>query len=275
MRAVTDEQDIDEVAANEEAEDEVEGFGGLDPDGVIGEVEHLGALADRIDDRLTFDCTEWSGESRSLLDAMLSSAGIAHSWQGTVLGVPPDEEARVEAVIDEVMAAATPSLEAGRDKVAYEVGSWSAALQSSLAESLVVADIPYEWDEQGDLVVYAEDEERVEEIFDQLPDPDDPELILDGEVTVQDLLSRLFVATSQLARKPRDADSVLEVAEVMDQLERLPLPFGFESAAWKNLVALGARLHAAMVEEDSDLMLDDEEVKEQAEALRATVRHYV
>src|SRR5664279_6039887 len=61
---------------------------------------------ERSDDHLTYDCSDWAGESRALLDAMLSSADIRHTWLGTVLEVPTDEEDRVDAVIDEVMNAA-------------------------------------------------------------------------------------------------------------------------------------------------------------------------
>jgi hypothetical protein len=269
-----DDQIDDQI--DEELDDELEedegGFGDLDPDGILGEVA---AHGERVDDRLTYDCTAWSGESRSLLDAMLSSTGIVHSWQGTVLGVPPDEEERVDAVIEQVLAAATVALDPSRDKVAYEVGTWSASLQSTLAEALAVADIPYEWDVNGDLVIYTDDEERAEEIFDGLPDPDDPELSPDDGVVVQDVLSRLFVAAGHLAKKPTDADSVVDVAETTDQLERLSLPFGFEPAVWKNLVGLASGLRDALVEEDEDLQLDDEELKEKATAVRNTIRQYV
>jgi len=243
-----------------------------DPDGIIG---HAGTTIERTDDGLTYDCTEWSGESRSLLDELLSSSGIRHAWQGTVLGVAPDDEARVDAIIEEVLASATAALDPARDKVVYEVGTWSAAMQSSLAESLTVADISYEWDEAGDLVVYADDEDEVEEIFDQLPDPEDPELSPDDGVIVQDLLSALFVAAGDLAKKPRDASAVVSAADVTDRLERLSLPFGFEPATWRNLVALATNLHDALVETDEEHRLDDDELREQARALRDTLRRYV
>jgi hypothetical protein len=269
----------DDEAGESDEEDESDGddesdtgFGDLDPDGIVGEVA---AHGERVDDGLTYDCTAWSGESRTLLDAMLGSAGIVHSWQGTVLGVPPEDEDRVDAIIEEVLAAATVALDPARDKVAYEVGTWSASIQSTLAEALAVADIPYEWDVNGDLVIYTDDEERAEEIFEGLPDPEDPELSSDDGVAVQDLLSRLFVAAGHLAKKPTDADSVVDVAETTDQLERLSLPFGFEPAVWKNLVGLASNLRDALAEDDEDLQLSDDELKEKAAAVRITVRQYV
>jgi hypothetical protein len=267
-----DEPDDDETDELDDDETSDAGFGDLDPDGILGEVA---AHGERVDDRLTYDCTAWSGESRTLLDAMLGSAGIVHSWQGTVLGVPPDDEDSVDTIIGQVLAAATVALDPGRDKVAYEVGTWSASLQSTLAEALSVADIPYEWDVNGDLVIYTDDEERAEEIFDGLPDPEDPELSSDDGVAVQDLLSTLFVASGHLAKKPTDADSVVDVADTTDQLERLSLPFGFEPAVWKNLVGLAASLRDALAEDDEELQLSDDELKDKAKAVRDTVRQYV
>lgn len=267
---VTPEPDTSEVDEAAEA-----GSGGLvidDPDGIIG---NAATVVERHDDGLTYDCTEWSGESRALLDELLSSAGVRHAWQGTVLGVSPEDEAQVDALIDEVIASASAALDPERDKVVYEVAAWSAAMQSSVAESLTVADIPYEWDDAGDLVVYADDEDRVEEIFEQLPDPDDPELASDESVNVQDLLSALFVSAGDLARKPRDAAAVVGVADVAEQLEHLSLPFGFEPAVWKNLVGLATNLRDALVAEEGESALEDDELRTLAAELRDTLRRYV
>jgi hypothetical protein len=272
---VTDDERTSEIDDDTPTLEEADLAASFDPDGVIEAVKSGGLAGDRAEDGLTYDCTTWSGESRSLFDSLLSSAGVRHTWQGTVVGVAADDEERVDAIIDEVMAAATVALEPGRDKVAYEIGTWSASLQSTVAEALAVADIPYEWDANGDLVIYAEDEEHAEEIFDGLPDPDDPELSSDDGVAVQDLLSAMFVAAGQLAKKPTDADAVLQLARTTDEVERLSLPFGFEPAVWKNLVSQASTLHDALGEEDESAQLSDDELKERASALRATLRQFV
>ena len=226
-------------------------------------------------DGLSYECSEWSGESRSLLDSMLTTNGIRHSWQGTTLGVAQASEALVDALIDEVLATATPSLDDGRARVVYEVGTWSAALQTSLADSLIVADIPYEWDERGDLVVYEDDEDRVEEILDSMPDPEDEELSSADGVAVQDLLSKLWTAAGHLAKRPSDADAVVDAAETSAALERLALPFGFEPAAWRKLVGLGVTLREQLTEEDPDEQVSDETLVETATTLRDLLRTYV
>jgi hypothetical protein len=272
---VTDDERTTEIDDDAPTLEGVDLAASLDPDGVIEAVKSGGLAGERAEDGLTYDCTTWSGESRSLFDSLLSSNGVRHTWQGTVVGVAADDEERVDAIIDEVMAAATGALDPGRDKVAYEIGTWSASLQSTVAEALAVADIAYEWDVNGDLVIYADDEEHAEEIFEGLPDPDDPELSSDDGVAVQDLLTAMFVAAGQLAKKPTDADAVLQLDQTTDEVERLSLPFGFEPAVWKNLVAQAATLHDALHEEDESAQLSDEELKERAAALRATLRRFV
>jgi len=128
---------------------------------------------------------------------------------------------------------------------------------------------------EQDWDLWLDEHDWVEEIFDQLPDPEDPELSPDDGVIVQDLLSALFVAAGDLAKKPRDASAVVSAADVTDRLERLSLPFGFEPATWRNLVALATNLHDALVETDEEHRLDDDELREQARALRDTLRRYV
>lgn len=230
-------------------------------------------------DDLLYDCTTWAGESRGLLTSLLSSHGIAHVWQGTVLSVLPGDEAVVDGLIDDVMASARPALEPDAAKVVYEVGSWPAALQSMLADSLTVADLPYEWDERGDLVVYAEHEEDVEVLLDDLPDPDAPEFA--GEVSANDgiavheLLDRLFMASSKLASKD-DSASILAVDDVAATLERMGPPFGFEPPQWKALVGLSSRLRDALAAGPGDeVALTDPEIRTLSGDLKALLRQYV
>jgi len=230
-------------------------------------------------DELLYDCTTWAGESRGLLASLLDSHGIPHAWQGTVLSVHPEDEDDVDDLIDDVMASARPALDAAAAKVVYEVGSWPAALQTMLADSLTVADLPYEWDHNGDLVVYAEHEEDVEAILDEMPDPDDPELVgdvsADDGIAVHELLDRLFLASGKLASRD-DAASVLAVDDVVGSLERMGPPFGFEAPQWRHLVGrsvvLRDALAAAPGAEDS---LDDDELRVVAGDVRDLLRTYV
>jgi hypothetical protein len=271
-----DRNDIDaELSGSElpEGSELVRDFG----DEEVVETRSLGANG--ASDDLLYDCTTWAGESRGLLASMLTSHGITHVWQGTVLSVRPSDESAVDDLIDEVMASARPALDPDAPKVVYEVGGWPAALQSMLADSLTVADLPYEWDEQGDLVVYAEHEEEVEVVLDDLPDPDAPEFA--GEVSANDgiavheLLDRLFLASGKLASKD-DSASILAVDEVAATLERMGPPFGFEQPQWKTLVAMSSRLRNALAAGPGDEdALTDSEIRSLSGELKGLLRQYV
>jgi hypothetical protein len=255
-----DTDETDETVETDEADDE--------------ELEAGEALIVEDDDHVTYDVSEWAGASRTMLDALLVGDDIPHFWQGTELYVQNSYERRVDELIDEVLDSATPALQAGRDKVVYEVGSWSAALQSGLAESLGVADIAYEWSETGDLLVYADDEERVDAILDAMPDPDDAELSDADGLAVQDVLSKLFLASGTLRRSPTDSDAVIDAVDAANRLERLSVPFGFEPPVWRGIVddALALR---DLLEGEKDTEVPDDAVKEQAASIRSQLRHYV
>jgi hypothetical protein len=260
----TDDETDDETDESEASDDE--------------ELEAGEALIVEDDDHITYDVSEWAGASRTMLDALLVGDDIPHFWQGTELYVKNEFERRVDELIDEVLDSASPALEPGRDKVVYEVGSWSAALQSGLAESLGVADIAYEWSESGDLLVYADDEERVDAILDAMPDPDDEELSDADGLAVQDVLSKLFLATGTLRRSPTDADAVIDAVDAANRLERLSVPFGFEPPVWRGIVDDAMALRELLEgdgEREGEGEVSDDAVKEQASSIRAQLRHYV
>lgn len=233
---------------------------------------------DGTDDSLrTYEVSDWSGESRSLLDALLTSAGVRHFWQGTALSVAIESEIETDTIIEEVLATATVALDADRDKAVYEVGEWSSAMQTSLATSLLVAEIPYEWDEQGDLLVYSDDEEAVDAILDEMPDPDDGERALDVGVDVPGVLTSAWHAASQLVKDPVHSDAVVTVAEAADTLEHVKLPFGFEPSVWRNIVDRACALRDGLAggDEPDDEPWTDDQVIEVAEVLRDAIRPFL
>ena len=59
------------------------------------------------DGQLAYDCAAWAGESRGLLTSLLTTAGIAHAWQGTMLTVREEDEEAVDELIDDVLARRT------------------------------------------------------------------------------------------------------------------------------------------------------------------------
>ena len=249
-----DDEEVVDAASDDEDEDEDE-----------DEDDHT---------ELTYEASEWSGQSRALLGSLLTSSGINHLWQGTTLVVERSDEAAVDALIDEVHASATAALDADAAKIVYEVGEWSAAMQTSLADTLAVADIPYEWDERGDLVVYESDEERVEAILDAMPDPDDEDRLGDDGLHVQAVLGALWQATKKLAKDPADSGAVVAVAEMAENLEHMAVPFGFEVTTWRLIVERAGALRDLLDAADGD-EVDDEELIERSAELRDRLRPLV
>lgn len=243
-----------------------------------GEYEPLPEPEDSVDPaesgdgRITYDATPWAAETRTMLTSLLEAEGVAHAWQGTEVTVHEDDEDVVDRIITEVLAAAAPALDPGAPKVVYEVSGWSAALQTELVDALTDASVPFEWNVDGDLVVHADDEERVEELLDALPD--DEEGGVDDGLMVHEVLDRLFVAADRLGRKPSDARATVDAVESAADLGRMALPFGFDAPAWERLVGQAAGLAAAL-DGGSGEPADDGAVAALAGALRALVAQYV
>ncbi len=228
------------------------------------------------DGQLAYDCAAWAGETRGLLRSLLVTQGIPHAWQGTTLTVRESDEAAVDALIDEVAGTARPALDPDAAKVVYEVGSWPAALQSELVAGLAEADVPYEWDEHGDLVVLEADEELVNGVLEDLPDPDESGISSDDGIAVHELLDRVFMASDRLARNGADASGTVALVDAAEVVEQLALPFGFEPGQWRSFVATVQELRDALDggPEDAEPP-SDEDVAALATRLRELVRAYV
>lgn len=264
--------DLDDLTGAFELELELEA--GSEPDEGLA----AGGPVAAEDGQVAYDCAAWAGESRGLLTGLLSTHGVPHAWQGTTLNVREEDEAVVDGLIDDVMASARPALDPAEEKLVYEVGTWPASLQTALADGLTAGDLPYEWDERGDLVVYAADEEAVEAVLEELPDPEEVEGAEDADdgIAFHEVLDRLFVAADRLSRRPTDAGAVVEVDEAVARLESMALPFGFEPAQWRSLVQLAARLRGALAAGSGDTeALGDDDLADLAGRVRDTVQRYV
>jgi hypothetical protein len=232
---------------------------------------------------LDYDCAPWAEQSRVMLAGLLRGNGVPHAWQGTTLTVREADEETVDGLIDDVLAAARPAIDPDVERVVFEVGAWPVALQTSLAESLTVAAVAYEWDAAGDLVVAAEHEALVERILDELPDPDDPDLDADGQgaddgIAVHALLDRLFGAAGRLARHPTDATATVTTVDVVADLERIPAPFGFDAPQWRALLQPALALRDALegVGEDGVAVASsDDDIRAHADEVRTRLRSYL
>lgn len=211
---------------------------------------------------LDYELDEWSTESRELLERLLTTNEVNHAWQGGTLSVAADDQGMVEELIGEVEATLLPALDPDAEKVVYEVAEWSPEDRADLTDALVEEGVRYVFDEMGDLVIQAIDEDRVDTLMDDLTDGETEEV--DDAPMATDVLSDLFVAADKLRKSPRDAKAILAAREQAIAVIALPPPYGFERRTWAQ-VGLRAGALRALLEDESP---DDETVTEAAEELR-------
>lgn len=213
-----------------------------------------------MDDQLSYDLDAWSGEARQLLGRLLTAEGIAHAWQGGTLTVDAEHGDAVEDLIEEVEVLAESVLDPEADKVVYKVAEWSPAEREELVAALVEEGVRHEFDEMGDLVAEAVDEDRVDAVVDALTDEDDDE----PDVAVNDVLGALFVAADKLRRNPRDGRAIGDALAHTDTVIALSPPYGFDRRSWAQVGLRAGALRTALTVEPPD----DDPVVAAAEALR-------
>jgi len=269
-------EDLDEHSGGLTGDEELVGEG--DPVGQesVERDDGPAAAGSFAEDSVAYECSAWAGESRGLLGSLLNTKGIPHVWQGTTLTVHDTNEDEVDSLIDDVLASARPALNPRADKVIYEVGTWAASFLMAIGDSLTAADIAYEYDEAGDLVVYADDEEEVEAILDELPDPDDTDQVDTDGLELHETLDRLFLASGKLSKNPTDSGAVVGVDEATTVLENMSLPFGFDRRQWHALIGRAQALRLAIEAQPGDEdALDDDAFRVLAGEVRDLVRQYV
>jgi hypothetical protein len=199
---------------------------------------------------------------------------VPHRWEGDQLVVAADVRQDAQDMLDEVVAASQPRLEADEDRTAYELGDWPAQELSELADALEREGIVHEWTEAGDLLVYEIDEERVDALFEslQLHGPVDGRVQLDGE-ELTGLLSDAFVAADKLARDAREPDGVVGLVSSAGRLSEVATPVGFDESTWDRLTEQLAELADLLASEDE--AVDDEEVSSRARSIRDRLRAWI
>lgn len=226
-------------------------------------------------EEVAYELDDWSGESRLLVDGLLTNQGIAHVWEAGTLVVRAADEAAVDLIIDDIEMTTLPALDPDADKLAYEVGGWTDEQRSGLADALGAAGIAYEWDEVGDLLVLESDEARVEEVLDTIEFPDALDAALEDDpddgLAAQQVMSELFVSSDRLMHDARDPEGVLALVDAAARARGLALPFGFEREVWDGIVARAGAL-SDQFERDVE---DDDEIIERATELRNLLRNYV
>ena len=228
--------------------------------------------ADDVEEWLEYDLHEWALEKRVMLQQLLTAEQVVHTWQGTTLHVHHSLEEAVDELIDEVEEVAEGRVDLGSEVTAYEMKELSDDMQNRLLENLAAAGIPYEIDEDGDLVVRVEDEERTEAVIIELQArAGEADLVEMDGLELNELLSALFVACDRLRRNPRDADGVLEGLDSARQVAQVRTPFGFSAVDWRAARAAAERL-VEMLEGDET---PDEDLRELTQGLRDVLHRLI
>jgi hypothetical protein len=189
------------------------------------------------EDQLAYELHEWAGESRRILDQLLTAGGIAHAWQGATLVVRVADEEAVDLAVAEADDAGGPALDPDAEKLVYEMGGWAADEQSAFGELLGRLGIPHEFDAEGDLLVLVADEESVESALDAFQAGADERPELEG-LGANRLLSDMFVACDRLRKDARDLAGIEQLIRVVPVLVEHRPPFGIDGQLWN---ALGER----------------------------------
>jgi hypothetical protein len=239
-------------------------------------------------DQLTYELIGYANETKVYLDGMLTKAGVPHVWQAGDLVVRAADRTVVDELVEEASALEEP-LEPD-DEVVYEIVGFDEGQVSDLGAMLQAEDIEHSWDEQGDLVVRAADEDRVAAILDRIDmadeltaeeveasgdDADDG--AGDGEdgLAAQDAMSDLFVVVDKLMKDPDDEGLHTSLAAAATRLGDLGVPFGFSKGTWSDLQARASALVALTASDEGDEERDDEQIKADARALREVLHQYV
>jgi hypothetical protein len=220
------------------------------------------------EEQLAYEFHDWAFESRRMLDQLLTGGGIVHAWQGASLIVRDADEQDVDRLVEEVEQATLPTLDPDVEHTVYEMADWSAEQQTELSNRLGIIGVAHEFDVNGDLVVHAEDEERLDAILDDIENAADDEdgadpVDLDG-LDVNELLSELFEAADRVRRNARDAQGVLSMLDTAPTIERVRTPFGFERVTWDGILGLTRSVRELLEDDDSD----DADIEDQAQRLR-------
>lgn len=220
-----------------------------------------------------FDLVGWPQDALHVVRSLLESAEVEHRWEAGKLVVDAAQRPEVQELLDEVVAASRPRLEADADRVAYELADWPSEELRELEAALDGEGILAEWTEAGELLVYESDEERVDALFEELGlrGPDD-RAVLEGE-ELTDFLNDVLLATDRLARDARDPDAVVDTVNGARAMAGVAPPLGFDEHTWEQLSGELAELGDVLEQEDADA--DDEEVSSRARAVRDRLREWL
>lgn len=229
------------------------------------------------DPQVAYELYEWSFEARRMLEGLLTSEGIPHGWQGAVLIVLEADEDRVDGLAEQAEQADGPILDDDLEKIGYDMEEWSAEAQSALVDALGLAGIAHMFSSDGELLVGEDNEEKVDEIIDQVTERiaiDDSlgeaNQVIEG-LKLNDLLGDVLVLAKKLVKNAGDAKSTLAMVKQAELLADVKTPFGFDSRKWSRIRFQATQMHETLADEDRD----EDAVNEAAQALAEELQEVV
>ena len=162
-----------------------------------------------------------------------------------------------------------PALEPSEDEVGYDLADWGDEERHQLATTLAGEAIPCRW-EGAELVVREPDADHVEELIEEIDNPDALPAEPDEDDGGADILSALYVSADVLQHDARAAAAVIELLEVSERTAATRPPYGLDGGLWAEVQRRTATL-ADLVGEEAD----EEAVMGAAKSLREAVRPLV
>lgn len=241
-------------------------------------------IGDDDGEQIAYEYDDLDAEARFAIDRVLADAGIVRAWEGTTLVVAPYDEDEVDRLLDAAADEADhlddallgpPFEDPDAEQVIYEIEDWDAEQRAELDGRLEAEGIAHAFDETGDLVVLAADEERVDAIVDEIEFPDQLPAHDSGAggLDAVDAVGNLFVATDRLVHDPGDTEGTLAAVESSRAMAAMPTPFGYAPPVWQELVDKADELRA-LLETEAEVV-DDDAVHDAANRLRTALRPYV
>jgi hypothetical protein len=164
--------------------------------------------------------------------------------------------------------------DADHDELVYELPDWTVEQRGALELILDRENIPYQWEGGTDLIVPAADEEKVDQLLDEI-EQGAAEL---APVLVDDLddeaqytaISDLFGVADRLAHKPGDAALCGDFIDAAALVRELPAPYGVTDDVW-----WGVQTRIRSLTEAIEMEAEDEAVAQGARTLADLLRSFV
>ena len=141
-----------------------------------------------------YDLTDWTNEARSLLTRSLDGEEIAHDWIAGTLQVQPEQEARVDELIDEI------------DEVAGNDDNGSTTTVEVVGGDDVVVDLNAD-DDEDEFETASDVDDDIDDIVAVIDDEDDEDVLDDEDEDDDETDERVGEGADQVAYDNDDWDS--------------------------------------------------------------------